>query len=177
MLLQNESIYLRAVEPEDLDILYKWENDSRLWIHGNTLSPYSKYTLRQYLEEAQQYDIFQSNQLRMVICRQEDEAIMGAIDIYDVDAHSRRAGVGVLVDEEFRNKGYGLQALNLLKQYCFDFLNLHQLYAHISVENKISLELFKKAGYRDVGILKDWIHALDGYEDVVLVQLLDNGDE
>lgn len=176
MLLRNENIFLRAVEPEDIDHLYKWENDPRLWIHGNTLSPYSKYTLRQYIEEAQQYDIFQSNQLRMVICRVEDQSVIGAIDIYDVDAHSRRAGVGVLVDDIYRGNGYALQALSLLQEYCFKFLNLHQLYAHISVENKNSLSLFEKAGYRQVGILKDWIHMLDGFEDVILLQLLDTDE-
>lgn len=176
MLLQNENIYLRAVEPEDLDYLYKWENDSRLWIHGNTLSPYSKYTLRQYLEEAQQYDIFQSNQLRMVICEKESDTIIGAVDIYDVDAHSRRAGVGVFVDDKYRNKGYASQALSLLRQYSFDFLNLHQLYAHISVANQVSISLFERAGYIKVGILKDWIHTLGGYEDVVLLQLLDENE-
>lgn len=177
MLLHNENIYLRAVEPEDIDHLYKWENDTKLWIHGNTLSPYSKYTLRQYIEEAQQYDIFQSNQLRLVICKQKDNEVVGAIDIYDVDAHSRRAGIGILVDESYRKQGYAIQALTLLQQYSFEFLGLHQLYAHISTQNKMSLDLFEKAGYRQVGVLKDWIHTLDGYDDVVLLQKVDNDDE
>lgn len=177
MLLQNNNIYLRAVEPEDLDYLYKWENDTNLWIHGNTLAPYSKNTLRQYIEEAQQYDIFQSNQLRLVICKKKDDAIVGAVDIYDVDVHSRRAGVGVLVDEEYREQGFAKQALELVKTYVFEFLDLHQLYAHISVNNQKSIDLFEKIGYKQAGMLKHWIHTPDGYEDVALVQLVDDSDE
>lgn len=177
MLLRNENIYLRAVEPEDLDYLYKWENDTNLWIHGNTLAPYSRNTLRQYIEEAQQYDIFQSNQLRLVICQQDSDTIVGAVDIYDVDVHSKRAGIGVLVDEEFRKQGFAQQALKLIQNYAFDFLNLHQLYAHISVNNSISIDLFEKSGYLKAGILKDWIYTPSGYEDVTLVQLIDNLDE
>lgn len=44
--LSGTNIYLRAIEPEDLDILYQWENDSSLWVHGCTLAPFSKFTLR-----------------------------------------------------------------------------------------------------------------------------------
>lgn len=173
MLLRNNYMYLRAVEPEDLDYLYKWENDTNLWIHGNTLAPYSKNTLRQYIEESQQYDIFESNQLRLVMCKQEDDTIVGAVDIYDVDVHSRRAGIGLLVDEQFRQQGFAQQALELVRNYAFEFLDLHQLYAHISVNNKVSIDLFEKAGYKQVGILKDWIHTPNGYENVALVQLVE----
>lgn len=177
MLLQNEKILLRAVEPEDLEYLYKWENDTRLWIHGNTLAPYSRFTLQQYIEEAQQYDIFQSNQLRMIVCLKDSAAIVGAVDIYDVDAHSRRAAVGVVIDEEYRQQGLAQQTLDLLQEYSFRFLNLHQLYAYISVENERSIELFEKAGYQKAGVLKDWIYSLDGHEDVVLVQLINDNNE
>lgn len=178
MLLQNDKILLRAIEPEDLDHLYKWENDSRLWIHGSSLAPYSRYTLQQYIEDVQQYDIFQSNQLRMIICLQDDKrTIVGAVDIYDLDAHSRRAAVGVVVDESYRQQGLGQEALSLLEEYAFRFLNLHQLYAYISVENKISIELFSKMGYQIAGTMKDWIYTMDGHEDVVLVQLMNKKDE
>lgn len=177
MLLRNENLFLRAIEPEDLDLLYKWENDPRLWIHGSTLAPYSKQTLREYIEESQQYDIFQSSQLRLVICLSKDNVVVGAVDIYDLDAHSKRAGIGIFIEEEYRENGYALQALELLKEYSFDFLNLHQLYAHISVNNAKSIVLFEKAGYKQAGILKDWVFTLKNYEDVVLVQLINKSDD
>ena len=44
--LESENICLRAPEPEDLELLYEWENDSSLWIAGNTRAPYSKFQLR-----------------------------------------------------------------------------------------------------------------------------------
>ena len=37
-LLENERVCLRALEPEDLELLYRWENDSELWEVGNTLA-------------------------------------------------------------------------------------------------------------------------------------------
>ena len=49
-LLKNDLVTLRALEPTDLDILYKWENDTALWVVSDTVAPYSREALWQYLE-------------------------------------------------------------------------------------------------------------------------------
>ena len=49
--LTNGNIRLRAPEPEDLELLYKMENDTTLWSVGNSTQPYSRYTLRNYIEQ------------------------------------------------------------------------------------------------------------------------------
>ena len=174
MLLKNTHISLRAVEPEDLDQLYGWENSTALWDHGNTLAPYSKLVLRQYINDALEMDIFQSRQLRLMIDLNEDNITIGTIDLYEIDAHNRRAGIGILIDETYRKKGYASQALSLMADYAFNFLYLHQLYAYISVSNIKSIGLFYKAGYKEVGILKEWIQRGDKFEDVQLSQLINN---
>jgi diamine N-acetyltransferase len=174
MLLKNLQISLRAVEPEDLELLYGWENSTALWVHGNTLAPYSKLVLRQYINDALEMDIFQSKQLRLMIDLTEEKTTIGTIDLYEIDAHNRRAGTGILIDEAFRKKGYASQALGLMADYAFSFLYLHQLYAYISVSNTNSIKLFEKAGYKEVGILKDWIQRGDTFEDVQLSQLIND---
>jgi diamine N-acetyltransferase len=174
MLLKNAEILLRAVEPEDLDTLYKWENSTALWIHGNTLAPYSKLVLRQYINDALEMDIYQSRQLRLMITLTDNNTTIGTIDLYDIDAHHRRAGIGILIDEAYRQKGYASQALLLMQEYAFNFLYLHQLYAYISVSNAKSISLFEKANYKEVGVLKDWIQRSETFEDVRLFQLLND---
>lgn len=174
MFLENSEIKLRALEPEDLEILYQWENETELWIHGNTLSPYSKLALREYINETQQYDIFHSKQLRMMIGCKKDGATIGTVDLYDYDIRSGRAGIGILIDKAYRNKGFALKTLELMKYYAFDFLHLHQLYAYIGVSNLSSLKVFDNAGYNPIGILKDWIKFKEQYEDVLVVQLINN---
>lgn len=174
MLLQNSQIKLRAVEPEDLETLYKWENSTALWMHGNTLAPYSKLMLRQYIKDALEMDLFQSKQLRLMVCLTESDETIGTIDLYDIDTHHRRAGIGILIDEAFRQKNYATQALQLMEEYTLKFLFLHQLYAYISVSNEKSINLFKKAKYKEVGVLKDWLQRADSFEDVLLLQLLYN---
>ena len=68
----------------------------------------------------------------------------------------RRAGLGILISDENRNKGYATEAIELLKKYANKSLNLHQLYCNIEESNKISLKLFKKCGFEIIGLKKEW---------------------
>ena len=170
-LLENDKIILRALEPEDLDVLYKWENDSNLWNCGSTLAPYSKFVLRDYLANSRQ-DIFQSRQLRLMIVEKESGYSIGTIDLYDFDPLNLRAGIGILLDADYREKGYGLLALHLIKEYAFRFLLLNQLFAHVPKNNVPSYKLFKKGGYRESGLLYSWIKTVSGFEDVYFMQLI-----
>ncbi|MDH8700676.1 diamine N-acetyltransferase [Dysgonomonadaceae bacterium PH5-43] len=172
-LLENTNILLRALEPEDLDALYKWENDSSLWNYGSTLTPYSKFALREYLSSSTQ-DIFQTRQLRLMIVEKASDKAIGTIDLYDFEPLNLRAGVGILLDADYRNKGFGLQALELMKEYAFRFLLLKQLYAFIPVSNAPSRRLFTNAGYIDSGLLKDWIKTSNGFSDVYFMQQINN---
>jgi diamine N-acetyltransferase len=172
-LLANEVIYLRALEPEDLDILYKWENDSEHWNYGSTLTPYSKFTLRDYLSNSAQ-DFLQTRQLRLIIVEKENNSAIGTIDLYDFDPMNSKAGVGILLDAPFRNKGYGVQALHLMEEYAFRFLLLKQLYAFVPKNNSPSFKLFERSGYETSGLLRSWLKTSAGFEDVYLMQLLLN---
>lgn len=153
--LKGKQIYLRALEPEDLEFIHLIENDETIWEISNTITPYSKYVIRQYLENVHK-DIFEVKQLRLAIVNSK-HITLGLIDLYDFDFKNKRAGVGIIVkDFDQRQKGYGFEALTLLMQYCKVHLNLHQLYCNISEENEASLKLFKSQGFEIIGLKKDW---------------------
>lgn len=169
--LKNNTIHLRALEPEDLEVLYKWENDTDVWRYGSAMSPYSKYVLRQYIVDAQT-DIFESKQLRFMISLNEEDSGIGTIDLYDFDPLNSRCGVGIYIDPEYRREGIARQALTLLENYVFNFLNINQLYAFIPTSNKASQKLFKNKGFSKSGILQQWIADESNYEDVIIMQKL-----
>ena len=153
--LKGEHIYLRALEPEDLDFIYEIENDQSVWDISNTITPYSKFLIQQYLDNAHK-DIYEVKQLRLVICNSESQAI-GLIDLFDFDFKHRRAGIGLLIkDEPNTQKGFGNEALRLLVDYATQHLNMHQLYCNISEDNTNSLKLFKNHGFEVIGLKKDW---------------------
>jgi len=137
--LKGLQIYLRALEPEDLEFIYKVENDERIWEVSATQTPYSKFLIKQYLGNAHQ-DIYEAKQLRLVICKTNTNEIVGLIDLYDFNPTHRRAGLGILIlNEADRGKGFGKEALKLMLQYGKTHLHLHQLYATIAEDNSLLL--------------------------------------
>ena len=172
--LKGKNIYLRALEPEDLEFVYTIENNESIWEVSNTQTPYSRFLIRQYLENAHQ-DIYEAKQLRLVICKNQDFEAVGLIDLFDFDPRNNRAGVGILIQNSTnRNPGIGTEALDLLIQYAFTKLNLHQLYANIDLENEASLALFTNFGFQNIGIKKQWNLINGRYKDEALFQLINN---
>ena len=112
--LKGTNIHLRALEPEDLEFVYNIENDESIWHVSNTQTPYRKFLIRQYLENAHQ-DIFEAKQLRLAICKNDTSEAIGLIDLFDFDPVNSRAGIGILIQNE-TNRGNGIwkEALGLL---------------------------------------------------------------
>ncbi len=172
MTLKGQNIYLRALEPEDLEFVYVIENDESIWEVSHTQTPYSRFLIRQYLENAHQ-DIYEAKQLRLVICLTNSSEAIGLIDLFDFDPQHSRAGIGILIQNSSeRNKGIGSEALQLLIEYAFSQLQLHQLYANIGTENEASLQLFAKFGFQKIGIKKQWNKINNVYKDEALFQLI-----
>lgn len=170
--LKGEHIFLRALELSDLDFLYTLENDESLWEVSNTTTPYSKYILLQYLENSHR-DIYDVQQLRLAICKKEDEALVGFIDLYDFDPKHSRVGVGIVIfSEADKRKGYASEALGLTCNYAFKHLNVHQIFAGISEQNQGSIKLFEKAGFERGGLKKDWIFSDGNYKSEYFYQLI-----
>lgn len=173
--LTGERLSLRAVEPEDLEILYEMENDPQSWDISNFSVPYSKYTLRQYIENSQ-CDMFADRQLRLMIVRREDRTVVGTIDITDFVPMHARGEVGIAVRHAYQGHGYAREALMLMCDYAFGFLFLKQLTAHIGADNEASLRLFRSCGFVECGRLKEWWCLKGTYQDVLLLQRLREDD-
>jgi diamine N-acetyltransferase len=169
--LKGTHINLRALEPEDLDFLYQIENNESFWQVSHTNTPFSKYILKQYLENAH-LDIFEAKQLRLLIEEKLTRKQIGMIDLFDFNPIHKRAGIGILIHPKFQKNGFASEALSNLISYCFSHLNLHQLYANISSDNTKSISLFTKHHFKEAGIKKDW-NLLNGkFTDEVLFQLI-----
>ena len=170
--MKYEKIILRALEPEDLELLYEWENNDSYWVISNTITPFSKFTLKRYLKHSHK-NIYETGQLRLMIELIGEKKTIGAIDLFDFDPFHKRAGIGILIaDETQRRKGYASMALKCLIQYSFTTLQLHQLYCNILANNTESIDLFEKLGFVRIGIKKEWVQTADGYLDEYMFQLI-----
>ena len=177
-MINGKKVRLRAIEPHDLELLYEWENDTDIWPVSGTLTPFSRKLMKEFIENARE-DIYSAKQLRLAIdlngTEQDQIKTIGYIDLYDFDPSNRRAGVGILVgDTSNRRKGHGLEALELLCDYSFKTLHLHQLFGNIHADNEASLRLFEAAGFRCSAELKDWALSNGAWMDVMILQKIND---
>jgi diamine N-acetyltransferase len=172
--LVGKNIRLRAPEPEDLDLLFLWENDPEIWSVSNTLTPFSRFILKSYIE-ASHLDIFEAKQLRLMIDVVDPTFTIGTVDLFDFDPYNQRAGIGILIgDASQKRKGYANEALDLLIHYCFSMLDFKQLYCNISSGNTNSIQLFQKKGFIQCGEKKEWLKTPAGWESELMFQLIRN---
>lgn len=171
MNLSKENISFRAVELSDVEVLLEWENDVSTWHLSNTLIPFSRFDMEQYVMNAGK-DLFASKQLRLMIDFTEDvkKTTIGCIDLFDFEPKHKRAGIGILIAEKFRKKGHASNSLGLLTEYAFSVLNLHQLYCNIETDNEKSLALFQSKGFEIVGLKRDWNFKSDQWVGEYLLQ-------
>ncbi|WP_294596561.1 GNAT family N-acetyltransferase [uncultured Rikenella sp.] len=174
MLLQDDRIRLRALEPEDAEAMYRWENDTTLWRFGDTTRPFSRAAIREFIAGAS-LDLYAARQMRLMIDLRATGETIGCADLFDFDPLHRRAGIGMLIyEQEMRGRGYATDALRLLAEYAFEHLEMRQLWADIPLSNEASLRLFERAGFEASGVKRGWVRTADGtgYEDARFVQLL-----
>lgn len=167
----GEQVRLRALEPQDVEVLYEMENDPASWDVSNFTVPYSRHVLSEYIAQSQS-DIFADRQLRLMIVRRTDGEVVGTIDLTDFSASHRRGEIGIAIREAYRGLGYAHEAITLFVDYAFRFLRLKQLNAHVAVDNAESLALFKHCGFEQCGVLKAWWRVEGEYKDVTILQRL-----
>lgn len=169
--MTGKNISFRALEPGDAATIYNWENDHDVWQVSNTIAPYSHFDVEQYIINSG--DIFASKQLRLIIILTDNpEITVGAADLFDFDPLHRRAEIGILIDKDYRGKGYAQEAIEMLKEYAFNTLNLHQLYCHVPTHREINIHLFNKCGFEITGTRKQWRWTSDRWTDEYIMQLI-----
>ena len=171
MTLGNNEIQLRAPELSDLDVLFSWENDESLWYLSQTLIPFSRFDIEQFIINSN-HDIFTEKQFRFMIVKKDNGVLLGCVDLFEFDAQNKRAGIGILIDQNHRGEGWASQALDLIIDYSFHHLNLHQLYCNILESNVESKNLFERKHFLAIGVKKDWILLEEGYLNEILYQLV-----
>lgn len=170
MTLSDDAIVLRAVEPEDLEVMSLLENDMSLWECGNTTVPYSMHVLREYIKQCS-YNFHEDHVVRLAIALPEGIAV-GFIDLQNYDPRHQRAEVGIVLMPECQHHGLARRALSLLAGYARSVLYLHQIYAQVQSTNHPALRLFRAAGFTHTATLSQWTRCADGWCDVEVFQLV-----
>ena len=145
-------LYLRAFEYEDLNFINKLRNNDVLF----ELTCGNKYFISSERDKKWIEDKVFNNyyQLYLMICEGEEENRIGYICANDIDYINRKAELGGLViDEEYRNKGYGTKSLRMMLKHLFWELNMNMIYTYCRVDHTISVKTSKKLGFQNKVLL------------------------
>jgi len=101
-----------------------------------------------------------------LICRVEDRAIVGAINVSQIfHGNFRSAYLGYYAGATFMGQGYMSEGLRLVLRHAFGALGLHRLEANIQPKNRASIRLVRRAGFRREGFSPRYLKILGRWRD------------
>lgn len=171
--LKDDTVALRPVEPEDLELLYTIENDPGIWNMSTVTIPYSRFALRRFISETQN-DLFIDRQLRLISTFSRSGEAIGIVDLFNFEPQHLRAEIGIVLLDKYKEKGLAAKTVNLLCKYAGQVLCLHSLSAWVAEDNIRSQRLFEHTGFREQGQLKDWLSTSHGFKNVIIYQRILN---
>ena len=145
--LVGDRIYLSPRNSEDVEKFTEWLNDFETTDYtGRSGILTTLDGERKYLEE-------NSNpEATFVIVTLEDNKMIGTVSLEDINWINRTATLGIFIgDKEFRSKGYGTEAIRLILEYGFKYMNLYNIKLDLMEFNERALKCYQKCGFKEYG--------------------------
>jgi [ribosomal protein S5]-alanine N-acetyltransferase len=145
--VRGARVYLRPPLQRDAVEFISLNRRSKLLHRGLTSAPKTHEQFLAFMSRIRKAD-----SVSFFVCRNEDDAIVGAIFLHQVFyGPFRSAYLGYYVGAPFSNCGYMTEALQLMLRYAFKKIKLHRLEANIQPGNVASISLVRRAGFRREG--------------------------
>ena len=166
--LVGERIYLSPRSSEDVERFTEWLNDFET----------TDYTGRSgqllTIEGEREYIQKNSNpEATFVIVTLEEEQMIGTVGLEEIDAINRTATLGIFIGEkQYRNQGYGTEAIQLILDYGFNYLNLQNIKLDLMEFNERGLACYKKCGFREYGRRRKCRYVNGKYYDSIEMDVL-----
>lgn len=145
--LLGDRIYLSPRRIEDAEKFAEWMNDFQVTDYtGRSGQIMSLEGERKYLEE-------NSNpEATFSIITLEEDKLIGTVGLERIDHLHRTATLGIFIgDKDYLSKGYGTEAIRLLLDYGFNYMNLHSIKLTVFAFNERALRCYKKCGFKETG--------------------------
>ena len=168
--LVGDRIYLSPRSIEDAEKFTEWMNDFYV----------TDYTGRSgtimSLEGEKKYLIENANpEATFSIITLDEDKIIGTVGLERINHIHRTATLGVFIgDRNYLSKGYGTEAIRLLLDYGFNYMNLHSVKLEVMSFNKRALKCYKKCGFKETGRIRDNKFINGNYYDTITMDILRN---
>lgn len=164
----GDRIYLSPRNQEDVEIFVKWLNDFEVTDYiGRSQSIMTIEGEKEYLTEKK------NNNMAFAIVKLADDKMIGTIGFDKIDYTNRVGTLGIMIGEqENREKGYGSEAINLLLDYGFNYLNFNSINLEVMDFNKRGISCYKKCGFKEMGRRRENLWLNGKYHDELLMDIL-----
>ena len=167
--LVGERIYLSPMSIEDAEVFTKWLNDFNV---TDYISTSARINTLEFEKEWLENTLKKQGPLFSIIKLDNDEMI-GNIGLHEINNISRTAKLGIFIGEdENRSKGYGTEALKLLLDYGFNYLNLNNIMLTVYNFNGRAIRAYEKAGFKEFGRRRKSYFLNGKYYDKVYMDVL-----
>lgn len=174
-MLSNKNGIIRSIQPEDLRFLVELRSETNTWIYLGNPDFINEASQRTWYEKisndpTKQYMIYQIPERHEF---DPNSLNVGLVRIDEIDRTHRSARVGGDIAKEFRRQGHAINMYELIKEYCFDFLNLHRIWLLVVDYNEPAIALYEKVGFKEEGRYREGFLRAGKYSDYICMSLLD----
>ena len=170
-MLTGKRAVLRPITMEDTPLIVKWRSLPSVYNHLYTRGP----LLAEHHIKWMQTRVMTGQCHQFIIEDAQSGVPVGSVFIKNIDRESKKGEYGIFIGEEAaRGKGIGSDAARLILSYGFEELELNRIYLSVFAENRIAIESYKRAGFKEEGLLREDYCADGKYDDIVLMAILRN---
>ena len=171
--LVGDRIYLspRGASDEEIEKFTEWMNDFQVTDYINKSEQImTAIGEKEWLEntarknENKNFNIIDLNSNKLI----------GTIGLEKFNWTSRNAVLGIFIgDKNYRNNGYGTEAIKLLLEFGFKYLNLHSIRLSLLSVNERAHKCYLKCGFKDAGKSREEIFLNGKYYDKLYMDILE----
>ena len=167
--LIGDNIYLSPISVDDVEQYAEMVNDIKVSVGLGYLS----YTNIIDFESEKEFLISVKKEKRFAVRLLENDELLGNVGFKSVGEIHRTAEMGIMLgNPKYQRKGYGMEAINLLLDYGFSFLNLRNISLNVFEYNEVAYNLYKKIGFKEAGRLRKAVEILGKTYDVIIMDML-----
>lgn len=162
----------KGTSEEELEKFTEWMNDFQITDYvGRSSQVFTLDIEKEWLEKASKDN---KNKLFNIV-ELNNNKLIGTIGLENINSAQRSAELGIFIgDSEFRGSGYGTEAIKLLLEYGFKYLNLHSIRLSLISINERAHKCYLKCGFKDVGYNRDRFFVNGKYYDMLHMDILEN---
>ena len=167
--LVGDRIYLSPRSTEDYEIFAEWLNDFQV----------TDYTSRsgKIMSNAAEKEYLEANnnpEAVFAIVDLKTDKMVGTVGIEQIDHLHRRGTLGIFIgDENYRDNGYGTEAIKLILEYGFKYLNLKNINLDVMSFNARAIRCYEKCGFKMAGTRRKAMFINGNYYDIYSMDILD----